>query len=247
MREGIFRYYVPGSNATSLVDGQGNPKVAASDIGTFDVFSIDPTRLGPDTTGIVAGKLQQIPLPNNFDIGDGFNLAGFRYNSDLPFDEDQFVIKGDHHFSKNHRLAVSVGWYQQEDLGPELVSGFRQDAFDEGRISGTVALTSTFSPSFLNEFRLGGQKRDTNRFPTHPDSFDRRGNFQLRGLGRGRGGGRNGNPQGVFLPQVLTTAVINLADNITWIKRNHTFKGGGRHPNQSFQLFCWRGFLHPRG
>jgi len=46
-------------------------------------------------------------------------------------------------------------------------------------------------------------------------------------LGFGAGGGTNGNPAGILLPSGVPSAVINLADNLTWIRRNHAFKVGG--------------------
>ena len=94
LRGGIFRYYTAGGNSGSLVDGNGNPTVPAGDIGSIDLLTVDPTRLGLDPTGRVAAVFAATPTPNNYDIGDGFNTAGFRFNAPDDTNGHQYLIKG---------------------------------------------------------------------------------------------------------------------------------------------------------
>jgi len=225
-RNGIFRYYNKGQNSSSLVDPlTGVPNVPASDIGTINVLEVDPTRLGKDPTGIVDNYLSQTPLPNNFDLGDGFNLGGYRFNSLLPWRLDQFAIKGDLQLNTNHQVAVSFARMWRTSENAQLISGYPQTYVKRRKISGSIGLTSTFTPHLLNEARAGAQERWYKSTPGHPDTFSVP-NFQMYGLGSGRGGGTNGMPRPIYLPQSAPGASINIVDNMTWIKGNHTFKWG---------------------
>jgi hypothetical protein len=219
LRSGTFRYYNKGRNVVSLVDAQGNPLVAAGDISTINLLTVDPTRQGFDSSGIVKRIIDQVPLPNNFDIGDAFNLGGYRFNSAKFFKIDQFLIKLDHQFNPQHQLGFSFGWAYSREIGPQLTSGFRTFQQNERHRGGVLSVVSAIRPNLLNDFRIGATRRDPFKFPTHPDTFSRTGRFQLTGLGAG-------NPQNTFLPQRPVSAVITIADNITWVKGNHTFKGG---------------------
>jgi hypothetical protein len=219
VRNGTFRYYTKGRNVTSLVDAQGNPVVPAGDIGTINLLTVDARRQGFDQSGVVRRVLDQVPLPNNYDIGDGFNIGGYRFNSTKPFLVDQYLLKFDHQLHQNHQLGFSFGWLYSRESGPQLTSGFRAFQQDERHRGGVLSLVSTIRPNLLNDFRAGATRRDPIKFPTHPDTFNRAGRFQLTGLGAG-------NPQNISLPQQPVSAVITIADNLTWVKGNHTFKGG---------------------
>jgi len=227
LRDGIFRYNNKGQNSVSIVNSAtGVPTVPAGDISTIDLLKVDPTRLGADASGQVAAILKQVPLPNNYDIGDGLNLAGYRYTSPIPDDYDQYVVKGDQVFGVNHRLSISHGYSREFTDGALMFSGFPQFSTREIRKGGVIALNSNFTPTLLNEFRAGAQLRSWHYFQPNPANFDTKGNYQLEGLGTGRGGAPDGNPIGVFLTQEAPTPSFNFNDNLTKIRGNHTFKGG---------------------
>src|SRR5215471_13343594 len=72
-RQGILRYVKGGRNqpagaAGASVDANGNVLPGLS-IGSYDVAANDPGRLGLDPS--IAGMLKDMPLPNNFAVGDG--------------------------------------------------------------------------------------------------------------------------------------------------------------------------------
>jgi len=224
-RNGIFRYYTEGQNSTSLVDANGNPTIPESQMGTINVLEVDPTRLGKDPSGVVDAYMKQSPLPNNYDIGDGFNLGGYRYNSPLPTNEDQFVIKGDLQITPMHLLNMSYSRQREEIKSAQLISGWHQSISKRRKWGASIGLNSSFTATLLNEVRLGAQERWYLSGPEHPDAFNVP-NFQLDGLGTGRGTGTNGNPRAVYLPQSGPGASGNIVDNITWIKGAHTLKAG---------------------
>jgi len=219
LRTGTFRFYRKGANNPALVDASGNPVVPAADMGTIDLLSVDPSRLGADPTGTVARLLKDVPLPNNYDVGDGFNIGGYRFNSTNPYLVDQFVIKGDHRINDKHQLSASGGWFHDDLSVNKLVSGYPTNRQEERHRSLVVSLTSGLSASLLNEFRVGGVLRTPFQGPTHPESLNRNGRYILSGLG-------SGNPVNITLPQSPISAIITFVDNLTWIRGNHSFKGG---------------------
>ena len=60
----------------------------------FNVLNADPLKKGIDPT--IATLLKIYPSPNNTDVGDGLNYAGYRFNNPANSLEDQFTIKGDY-------------------------------------------------------------------------------------------------------------------------------------------------------
>jgi hypothetical protein len=223
LRDGIFRFNTARANSTADVDRNGNPVVPYN---TIDIFKVDPTRLGLDPSGIVAEKLKQIPLPNNYDIGDGLNLGGYRYTSSNPNHGNLFIAKIDHTLSPKHQLNISLGgrWFRVGSA--YLFSGYRRDLTDNTTRNLFIGLVSTLRPNLTNEFHIGALRDAYVSGPPNPANLDTRGNFQLSGLGSGRGTGTNGNPVAVYLPQDTPTVAYNINDNISWVKKNHTFKGG---------------------
>src|SRR5688572_8631587 len=82
-RQGIFRY----SRICGTTPGctPGTQTVNLLTIGNQNT-------LNPITTGIIGAT----PLPNNTDVGDGFNTAGFRYNVTGISNNDKYVGRYDH-------------------------------------------------------------------------------------------------------------------------------------------------------
>ncbi|MBA3712197.1 MAG: TonB-dependent receptor [Pyrinomonadaceae bacterium] len=222
LKTGIYRYYTRGQNSGTLVDANGNPMVPAGDIGTINLLTVDPTRLGRDPSGNFDALVGSFPAPNNFDIGDGFNTGGFRYLSTNTFTQKQFVLKGDYVFNSNHRLGVTWAYRSYEDLTALLLSGFRQSVDRENFPAGIVSLNSTLTPSLLNEFRIGVTKSFYVIDNPDPSRDDPRGIIVFAGLG---GPGR-GHPNNIRLPQSAPAVPVTIADNVTWVKGNHTYRGG---------------------
>lgn len=87
-RDGLWRYVKGGRNQPAgvtgaSVDAQGNV-LAGVNLGTYNIATSDPDRLGLNaTTKAVA---QGAPLPNNFSIGDGLNTAAYTFTA-LQFEK----------------------------------------------------------------------------------------------------------------------------------------------------------------
>jgi len=226
--------------------------------GTWDSF-----RPGFDTTGYIRKILDLTPRPNYFGSGDGLNIAQYRFQrrrggsnsneaivgADLYANNKQFNIKFDHHFNANHKAAFS--YTTQRDNSADNVA-----QFPSGGINGAVIrrpyiitanVTSTLSPTLVNEARFGlNHNYNFDVFAWfHPDSSirERAEEFLLRGgqsvlnpqytylavVNNGVGNINNSNgPMATAGTNILQfNDLWNYADTLSWTKGKHAFKFGG--------------------
>lgn len=237
LRAGIFRYVIGGTNSTAIVNAQGVPTVSASQIGTINLATIDPTRLGLDT--IYFPKLLSLmPEPNNYDLGDGLNTAGYTYNSANPDNYYQVLFKVDHEINSKNHLAISASKANENAPQAKLEDAISPEGFMERRRGFSVRLVSILSPHLTNELSLGANDRtsvrpitNTANFPglLGPGQQTPAGNIQFVGLGTGSSltGGTNGNLDIIRSPQVNPAVDKGFQDEMTWIRGNHTIYFGG--------------------
>ena len=83
-------------------------------------------------------------------------------------------------------------------------------------------MNSTLTPTFLNEFRIGGTQRNSYSVNPDPDRFKPQGIVNFTGLGAPD---RN-HPANTGLMDVFTPVIYTLNDNVTWIKGAHSLRGG---------------------
>src|SRR5687768_1197850 len=122
-RQGLFRYSTVGRNQPAgvtgaSVDASGNPIVP---IGTYNVAARDPQGLGLDPT--TQATIGQTPLPNNYDIGDGLNTAGFRWVAPESEKQADFVTKVDHTFNARNSVFVRFSRGYQNTLCDNVNGG----------------------------------------------------------------------------------------------------------------------------
>lgn len=131
----------------------------------YNIVANDPRRIGIDKG--VAQTLALLPDPNNNDLGDGLETAGYRFNNPVPSLEDQFTIKGDQNISSNHHLFLRWSW-QRNNAIDNLNN---QDATFPGRVQGSqgghrwgfsAGYDWNITPTTVNEFRAGHQSATTN-------------------------------------------------------------------------------------
>ena len=200
-RAGIFQY-----------------KDAGGAVRQYDFGKADPRGIGPDPG--VAKILAQYPLPNNNDLGDGLNTAGYRFNNPTPSLEDQFTIKGDHHLTNNHVLFLRWSWQRNSST-----DGLNNaDATFPGQIQGTqggkrwgfsTGSDWTLSPTLVNEFRIGHQSATVDFLrPNRPAGtafINSSGwtDLQYSAFTQGR-----------------NSPVNDMTENLTKVWGKHTLKGG---------------------
>jgi hypothetical protein len=182
-RNGIFRYIAGQQNgnalsATASVDQRGNILNPAG-LRSFDLFKDvqDPLRTGISTNSYWRYVLGQMPLPNDYTVGDGLNTAGFRWQRPIKGlgggnnvgnenNRDQLNLRFDYQLSSKNKLTFTTS--REEDWGvtTNLISDW------PGGFNGsnqyfphlyTASWTSTISPSVLNEFRYGYKETSYHR------------------------------------------------------------------------------------
>lgn len=200
-RQGIFRWMPPSGGAVQ----------------SFNIVANDPRALGfdPATKKLV----DLLPLPNNNDVGDNLNTAGFRFNNPAGSENDQFTIRTDYNLTSTHRI-----FYRHSRFRTESIDALNSaDATFPGQPQGTQggirwgfslgsdwAITSTV----VNELRIGYQSASVDfRRPARipgpqvlPNSYT---NPILPNFAQGR-----------------NSPVIDLTENVTWLKGAHTIKTG---------------------
>jgi hypothetical protein len=144
IRSGLFRWRPPGGSA----------------IQSHDIVRNDPRGKGIDPR--MGELIRLLPAPNNFDVGDGLNTGGFRFNSPSHSEDNQFTIRVDHTLWSSFRLFYRFNWQRS----PLIDSLNEEDAPFPGQPAGVLeprlwgqALGAdwTISPRAVNEFRYGRQ------------------------------------------------------------------------------------------
>jgi len=226
VRDGIFRYNPAKANSSSDVDPVTmQPKVPYKEI---NLLTVDPTRQGFDSSGIVGGMMKLFPKPNNLDLGDGFNVAGYQYISSNPNHYNQTVIKVDHTLTRTNQLSIAMGGYWSKPGYDMMFSGYRSEEDIAWRRNIAIGLVSALKPTITNELRVGAYKRYTLNGNPDPECFNPKGNYQLVGIwsSGSRGAAPEGNIRPIWLPQRNPIDAFNVNDNVSWVKKNHTFKWG---------------------
>jgi hypothetical protein len=223
MRKGIFRYNTQRANTVSDVDRSGNPLVP---FGTVDLLTIDPTRQGFDTV-YLPKLLSVMPLPNNYDVGDGLNLGGYRYTTSQPNDYQQYLFKVDHELSGKHHLALSYSNWRLDNPQLAQLNGKAAEGFTEIRRGASIRLVSVLSPRITNELSVGSNMRWSIRPILNKDQETPAGNIMLQAWGDGGNGNSSGNININRAFQSNPAVNIGFSDGLSWIKGKHTLSMGG--------------------
>src|SRR5688572_17599421 len=139
-----------------------------------------------DTTEYITRAGAFYPTPNNYEIGDGLNTAGYRYlrsfrgvdnlfgSGEATGDREQVNVKIDHNFTSNHKANVNVSyeWVDSDDVYRSLPGTYPNlNTRRPFVVSG--GFTSTLSATLLNEARFGVRRQGINVIaPWHQDEFD---------------------------------------------------------------------------
>lgn len=228
LRQGIYRYNTQRANSIFDVDANGNPRVP---FGTINLLTVDPTRQGLDPF-FVKPLFDVLPLPNNFDLGDGMNTAGYRYVNPDGTRTDQELFKIDHEINNRHHLSFSYSLSHTSSprvlpyllpVDGKVITGPEVGASSKKR-GGSLRVVSSFSPRVTNEISIGGNLTKS-RSPIADigqNTPGGRGNIQLTGLG-------NGNMYSTTVGQFHAGTNLGFSDTLSWIKGNHTLSFGGEY------------------
>jgi hypothetical protein len=174
--------------------------------------TIDPT---------TAAQLARTLLPNNFDVGDGLNTGGFRFNSRRGAPRDIYSFRADHHFSDKYTLEFDYSYgndFQTGDLTNNRLQQFPDEEGVDRKLRGrsiSTALVAAFSTTLVNEFRFGFQNSElafTNAYFGASPAF-----LTLNTVD---------NPFQTRTPTAHIAPIYQFIDNLTKTRGTHIFKTG---------------------
>ncbi len=200
-KAGLFRWKPPGS----------------SEIQSFDIVRNDPRGKGIDPQ--VAAILKLLPDPNNTDVGDGLNNAGFRFNNPNGSREDQMTIKADHNVWSGHRVFFRWSWQRNQFIDSLNNADARYPGQAQGTQGGrrwgySIGSDWSITTHIVNSLRIGYQSASVDFLrPGRLPGSMLVSNSWTDPLNPGFSQGRN-------------SPVRQYTDNLTLVRGVHTFKGG---------------------
>ena len=234
-RQGLFRYGTAGKNnpagsAGASVDASGNPVVS---YGTYNMVANDPFHVGLDPA--VQKYLALAPLPNNFTIGDGFNVAGYTFAAPATDKQVDTTYKIDHIFNTRH--SIFGRWYSgHQNTYADATNGGLQTFPGAPAVVNTLrqprnlalGYRVNITPTVTNEVLVG-----MNRFgfafvnPALDSSVNAPFNFNsYTNLSSASPASVVVSPRSTYISNNRYLTTYQLADNFTWVKSAHTFKAG---------------------
>jgi hypothetical protein len=223
-KSGIFRYVrgarnLPFGVAGASIDASGNP-VAGLNIGTYNILTQDPDRLGADPR--TRALIQELPSPNNFLSGDGLNTAGYVFNA-IGFERQyDATIKLDYILNDKNTIYARAMFGNQNTLCDRVNGG-------APFLPGGVCPVNTFRDPINLAFnwRTNPTSRITNEFVFGKNYFGF--DFQIP-TAELNAINLTGAP--VTIPQELSFGnarklnTWQFVDNISYFTGKHAFKAG---------------------
>jgi hypothetical protein len=136
----------------------------------------DPNRTQIDPTGYVTTLFKYMPPVNNFDIGDGLNVAGHRwirrrdggenlFAAGEPNNRKGYNAKIDHIFNQKHKIngSWSLEKIYASDAFMAWPNTWEGKDYNQPQVL-TVNFVSTLSPRLVNEARFGMSRSGTNEY-----------------------------------------------------------------------------------
>ena len=140
----------------------------------------------------------------------------------------QWMIKGDHRFSDKHSLTSRLLWDDREQISGQAVPAGLTSQSPAKRINANVGLTSTFTASMFNEFRVsfGRFVSETNAADASALLIPSLEVTQLGLTGFNAANTRTAIGLGVNLPQAQVLNNYQLVNNFSVLKGSHSMKMG---------------------
>ncbi len=221
-----------GSSGAS-VDASGNV-LPGVNVDTYDVAANDPFGLGldPNVQSMVNGS--KIPLPNDFGLGDGLNVAGFDWLAGEHEKQIDYTIRIDHTFNTRHSIfgRWSAGhqntFGDTANLGLPILPGF-PNIVDTFRSPKNLAVNWRWlmSPRMLNEFVVG-MSRFWFNFANPAPNFQSNPafNFTADPICAINGLACMSTPLQNYVGNARFLTTFQLVDNMSYERGPHAFKWG---------------------
>src|SRR5215475_9786179 len=160
------------NTATLVPNGVSLTAAPGTSSGPWDNF-----RRQLDQTGFITKlmALQYNPMPNNWEVGDGLNTAGYRTlrhftgldnlfgSGEATGNRKQYNVKIDHNINAKHKGNVNFTYERvvSDDVLAPFPAGMSDSNFRHPIVI-SAGFVSTLSPTFLNEARFGYRLQDLN-------------------------------------------------------------------------------------
>jgi hypothetical protein len=220
-RQGIFRYAtggrtLPAGVPGASVDATGNPVVP---IANYNILTSDPARLGQDPT--VKALVDQTPLPNRFDAGDGLNTGGFVFRPTETERQRDLTFKVDHVVNDRNTVFGRVYWGFQNTLCDSVNGGLP-------RVPGAPCLVDTKrSPrNYAFNWRTTPSARITNEFVAGWSEYLFDFPNPVQDLAKPSINSSYTIPIGHTYGNVRQLKTLQFVDNLSWFKGAHAVKFG---------------------
>ncbi len=180
---------------------------------TAEINALYPAQVNPAATKVLGAAAARYKA-NNFEVGDGLNTAGFRFNAPLPVAQNSHTATLNFNLTRDAKHVLLLRGNYQHDH--EAGAPAWPDTPGTGRWShptGVMAQeTWTVTNNLVNTFRFGLTRQ---AFTQQGDSSENQLYFRY-----------------VYWPKDFTrslnrvTPVYNFVDDLAWVKGNHTFGFG---------------------
>jgi hypothetical protein len=241
LRDGVILYQCatpsacPGGSVAGLSGAQHSFSAGFNGLGPSQIASMDPNCTGNGTCPWGPGvdpnsiaTMNQYPLPNSNQLGDGFNYQAFTFSAAAPSKLDTYVARFDYNLTQSQRLYARLGLQNDHAIPTSLANGINVGtnsgvsqfpglppaAVSTNNSKGIITgYAWTISPTKVNNFHYGFIRQGTGDNGSANQQFVR-----LRGLDLPVDTRRTTN---VIVP------VHNFTDDFTWTKGKHTLTFGG--------------------
>lgn len=194
---------------------------------------IPASRLDPNAVKL----LSLFPSPTQAGVYNNYNVT-----RGSTTDVNAFDIRGDEYLSSNDQLFERFSWSHSPSFIPGPFTGFADGGgFNDGdqsvaTIGAALSYTHNFSPTLINEARIGLNRERTTRLQPYgndtsniPQQFGINGVLQSQGNGGlpylGIGGlSQLGSSEWLVSDRFSNT--VQFTENLTKVYKSHTFKGG---------------------
>ncbi len=209
-----------------------------------------PTNIFPaGSINPVAARIAALfpaPLP-------GFDVAGNNYLVDpkKSLDQNNFDVRVDHRFTNSDDFFARFSYEDQPIHTPGPFTnfldggGFTAGNQDNAYRSAAISEVHTFSPTLINEFRLGYNRINSHRLQPFANT-DVSGQLGLKGVPFGPDNGGLPNICFVnyscigssgFLPSIEKQNSYVINENLIWIRGHHSMKFGAEVRFEQFTMF----------
>src|SRR5215208_950195 len=218
LRAGSLGYVRAGCPSNTRIDT--NPECITI-LTSQQVAALDPLHIGGNQS-LLSFINQRYPLPNNFEVGDRINTAGFRFNAPSLRADNTYTGRVDWNISNAQRLFVRANKISanQTDTVNSVAAQFPGDPETAEIITGDYAVAVghnwTATPNFVNSATVGITKSVLD-FPNlfHPSSPQSYGFTPLSA------------PFADFRTQARDVPVWTYRDDVNWTRGSHGISFGG--------------------